>query len=170
MKNPVLTLLPLLTACAAAPLQPLQPQLDPGPGQREMAQLSARGVQIYECRAASAAGAAAWTLLAPEAQLFDDQGRPAGHHGAGPSWMAPDGSSVSGTVHARADAPVAGAIPWLLLDAHGNGQAGAFERVTRIQRINTRGGVAPVDGCSSTTVGARIRVPYQADYRLFVPA
>ncbi len=51
----------------------------------------------------------------------------------------------------------------------GNG-AGIFNPVTYIQRLHTEGGIAPTDGCEDRTLGQRIRVPYRADYRLFVSA
>lgn len=169
MKNTLLTFVPLVVACTAAPLQP-PPVLDPGPGHREWLRLSATGVQIYECRVPPGAGAPAWSLVGPQADLVDARGQPAGHHGFGPVWIAPDGSGVTGTVQARADAPVAGAIPWLLLSTRSSGGPGAFERVARIQRVDTTGGVAPSDGCTAASIGAQVRVPYRAGYRLFVPS
>jgi hypothetical protein len=42
--------------------------------------------------------------------------------------------------------------------------------VSRIQRIDTVGGVAPADGCSPQTLGQLRQVPYRAAYRLFVGA
>jgi hypothetical protein len=70
--------------------------------------LAARGVQVYECRAAAGASAA-WALIEPDAELFDTGGRHIGHHGAGPHWQAVDGSRIDGRVKARSEAPVAGA-------------------------------------------------------------
>src|SRR5262249_11101086 len=127
--------------------------------------LSARGVQIYECR--NDGSQPRWTLLAPDADLFEGNGRPFGHHGAGPNWQAQDGSLVVGKVLARADAPVAGAIPWLLLEVRGETDKGALGGVTRIRRVNTRGGMAPDAGCTMQSLGAQVRVPYTADYVLF---
>jgi hypothetical protein len=41
-------------------------------------------------------------------------------------------------------------------------------KTTYIQRLNTRGGVAPVDGCSTgADVGSQTLVPYTADYYFF---
>jgi hypothetical protein len=132
------------------------------PGEAWVATLSARGAQVYECRT-SAAGAA-WTFVAPDAELFDGDGRPAGRHGAGPFWQAPDGSRVEAKATARADAPAAGAIPWLLLEARSTGPAGRFDRVTHIRRVNTAGGTAPRAGCDAGTAGRQVRVLYTADY------
>jgi hypothetical protein len=105
--------------------------------------------------------------VAPDATLFDPHGQAVGQHGAGPFWQLRDGSRVEGQAVARADAPVAGAIPWLLLDVHSSGGAGRLQAVTRIRRVNTQGGVAPQAGCEAAAAGARQRVAYTADYLLY---
>lgn len=161
--------LSVVAACAAPP--PSVPvALDPGVDQRALMQLSATGVQVYECRADGGAGTVSWTLVAPQARLLDPTGRVVGHHGAGPSWVATDGSRVVGTVQARVDAPVAASIPWLLLRTRSTGGPGAFEQVTSIQRLDTEGGVAPASGCTPGSLGAQAHVPYRAVYQLYVPA
>ena len=119
----------------------------------------AKGDQIYECREAK------WVFVAPEADLFDGAGKKIGKHYAGPHWEAADGSRIVGAVKERADAPAAGAIPWLLLSAKSVGPEGAFSKVTSIQRVATKGGVAPAGNCSQA--GAKARVPYTADYYFF---
>ncbi|HEY0858065.1 MAG TPA: DUF3455 domain-containing protein [Albitalea sp.] len=159
----------VLAACATAPEGHVPPALDPGAQVRALTTLAASGVQIYECRADGAA-APAWTFVAPEAALVDGAGRPAGSHGAGPHWTHPDGSRIVGRLQARADAPSAADIPWLLLNTQSTGTDGVFSRVSHIQRIRTEGGVAPASGCDARTLGQRLRVPYRADYRLLVPA
>jgi hypothetical protein len=68
-------------------------------------------------------------------------------------------------VKARADAPAAGNIPWLLLGAKSVGREGTFSKVTSIQRVATVGGVAPAGACAQA--GARARVDYTADYYFF---
>lgn len=144
--------------------------LQPAPGQRLLMTVAASGVQIYAFRTAADGSQPAWAFVAPEARLFDVQGKGIGSHGAGPFWLAGDGSRVVGTVSARADAPRAGAIPWLLLQTRSTGAPGLFSRVTSIQRVATEGGVAPASGCSAAAIGTEARVPYRADYRLFVPS
>ena len=130
----------------------------------------AKGVQIYECRAKKdAAGAYEWAFVAPDAELFDTRGNRIGRHGAGPYWEAADGSRIVGSVKARADAPAAGAIPWLLINATSAGPAGSFSRVTSIQRVNTMGGTAPSKPCTGESVGKQAGVHYTADYRFFTP-
>lgn len=130
--------------------------------------LAAQGVQIHECRAIPGA-APAWVFVAPEADLFDADGRRIGHHGAGPSWQHEDGSGFVGTVRARMDAPRPGAIPWLLLSAKAQGPDGVFAHVSSVQRVNTVGGLAPVEGCGPATLGRRAHMAYRADYVLYVP-
>lgn len=141
------------------------------PGSNEMLSLvvPARGVQIYECRVRKdQPGTHEWAFVAPEAELFDTQGKRIGKHYAGPHWEAADGSKIVGTVKERADAPAADAIPWLLLTAKSTGAQGSFSKVTSIQRVNTVSGVAPKAGCTSASIGATARVNYTADYYFFV--
>jgi Protein of unknown function (DUF3455) len=130
--------------------------------------IPAKGVQIYECRAKKdQAGGYEWAFVAPEADLFDARGNRIGRHYAGPHWESTDGSKILGTVKERIDAPVANAIPWLLLAARSVGPEGSFSKVTSIQRVNTVGGVAPTAGCSRATAGTPARINYTADYYFF---
>ena len=137
-------------------------------GQRLSERVGARGVQIYECRASKTQpGAYEWAFVAPDAALFDTTGALIGKHYAGPHWEAADGSKIVGAVKARADAPQASAIPWLLLSTKSVGGPGRFANVTSVQRIHTVGGLAPAKTCDPSTLGAIERVPYTADYLLF---
>jgi len=162
---------PVLATLAGAWAMAAAPTLEPEGSPPLALTLSARGVQIYECRAkAGAADGQDWVFVAPEAELFDASGRRVGSHGAGPHWLADDGSRIEGRVIARQDAPAAGAIPWLLLQAKASGPDGVLTRVSHVQRVNTQGGVAPAGGCSADTRGQTARVAYSADYRFFGPA
>ena len=153
----------LLAACASEPVEPPVPaNLVPG-DERMLERVSARGVQIYECRA-KAGGEMEWAFVAPRADLFDADAHLVGKHYGGPHWEAHDGSKVLGTVKSRADSPKAGAIPWLLLSARSVGARGRFAPVTSIQRLKTTGGVAPALPCEA---GAKSEIPYTADYVLF---
>jgi hypothetical protein len=171
-KNHLISMLlaALAAGCAVQPVAtPVPAQLQPAANERVLMTVPAVGVQVYECRAAKdKAGEYEWAFVAPEADLFDRAGTKIGRHYAGPHWEANDGSRVAGTVSARAAAPSADAIPWLLLAAKSAGPDGSFSRVTSIQRINTVGGNAPKSGCTQATAGAPARVPYSADYVLFV--
>jgi hypothetical protein len=165
----------LAAACAAPPLAvgPVPDALKPATGERTAFVRHARGVQIYRCDAADG-GAAKWTFVAPEAQLYESATAQTvlGTHGAGPFWQDSDGSRTVGKVKARADAAnAAGDIPWLLLSTSAEGAKGRMSAVTSIQRIKTAGGVAPATGCAAAAdVGKQIRVPYLSDYVFFVPA
>jgi hypothetical protein len=133
--------------------------------------VTADGVQIYECRAKGGEPQSTeWVFIAPEATLLDSRGRIVGKHYAGPHWESTDGSKIVGSVSARADAPHAGAIPWLLLTTQSVGTAGAFANVTAVQRVHTVGGLAPaVDECAAQSLGRQVRVAYRADYVMFGP-
>jgi hypothetical protein len=166
-------LLMLLVAGCASPQPPrstvkVPDKLQPGANESLAMIVPAKGVQIYECRARKdRAGEYEWAFVAPEADLFDARGNRTGRHYAGPHWESTDGSKIVGTVKERADAPVADAIPWLLLAAKSVGPEGSFSKVTSIQRVNTVGGVAPPAGCSQATAGAAARINYTADYYFF---
>jgi hypothetical protein len=159
--------LALASACASAQAVDVPAVLDPPADQSLAMVVRAKGVQVYECRARKDGNGFEWTFVAPEAELFDRHGRHLGTHGAGPYWQAKDGSLVIGTVKARADAPVADAIPWLLLATRNGGPEGSLSNVASIQRVNTAGGVAPAAGCGPDARSTLARVAYTADYRLF---
>jgi hypothetical protein len=156
-----------VAGCASAPSVDVPDKLRPGAGETLAMVVPARGVQIYECRAAKE-GAYEWAFVAPEAELFDAGGRKIGKHYAGPSWEAADGSIIVGAVKERADAPAPNAIPWLLLSAKSVGSQGAFAKVTSVQRVHTVGGVAP-KGCFQPEAGKQLRVGYTADYYFYAP-
>jgi hypothetical protein len=158
------------TVPAAVPaVQQVPDNLRPAATEQLLGSVTAEGVQIYECRAKGTdPGSAEWAFIAPEATLRDSRGRIVGMHYAGPHWESTDGSKIVGSVSARADAPRAGAIPWLLLTTKSVGTTGAFANVTSVQRVHTVGGLAPaVDECAAQSLGRRVRVAYGADYVMF---
>jgi len=178
-KTPFAFALPfVLAACASAPQAPAPAPVDVpaalrvGANETLFAEVEAKGVQVYECRVKKdQPGAAEWAFVAPEAELFDANGKKAGTHGAGPFWQANDGSRVLGKVKARAASPDAGSIPWLLLETKpaAGVPTGAFSKISSIQRVNTVGGEAPTIGCTVASLGKVERVGYTADYLLFSP-
>jgi Protein of unknown function (DUF3455) len=104
-------------------------------------------------------------LKAPDADLFDEQGRRIGWHSAGPTWEAlEDGSNVIGTLIEKTAVPNAGDIPWLLLKRKSGAGKGRFGRVTNIQRVDTDGGVAPTATSDKSRRGEEVRVKYEATY------
>jgi hypothetical protein len=128
----------------------------------------AAGVQIYTCSAGKADPARfEWVFKAPEADLWDGNGKKIGKHYAGPTWESFDGSKVVGEVVAKDNGPDANAIPWLLLSAKSTSGKGAFSRILSIQRLSTVGGKAPAEGCDKAQSGKEARVPYKARYAFF---
>lgn len=130
--------------------------------------VAAEGVQIYQCTA-SASGTYSWVLLAPEADLTNDDGDFAGNHFLGPSWQLRDGSKAKGTRVAGVTVDPT-AVPWLLLSATTSGRPGKLSDVTYIQRVHTSGGLAnPAVTCDAAAAfaGARQSVGYTAEYYFY---
>jgi Protein of unknown function (DUF3455) len=154
---------PLAGVATAAPTAPDVPGTIAVPeGNKPYAIGHAEGVQIYGCNGVS------WSLLAPRANLFGDNGQLIATHFAGPSWEAKDGSKV---IARRAADPVTvdpTAIPWLLLEstsATSGPDGGRLAGTTFIQRIATTGGLAPAAStCNAETTGDQTEIPYTADY------
>ncbi|GEP58138.1 DUF3455 domain-containing protein [Reyranella soli] len=136
----------------------------PPKGAPLLLQVDADGVQIYTCEAKDQGFA--WVFKAPEANLFDKQGRQIGTHFAGPSWKFADGSVV-GELAARADAPASGAIPWLLLKPKSHEGSGVPANTAFIRRADTKGGAAPAAGCDAAHKGEQARIRYYALYQFF---
>jgi Protein of unknown function (DUF3455) len=156
-----------MTFTSAAGAQQVPPALQPPANEQLVLQVHAKGDQIYSCKVDGPQPG--WTLKAPDAQLFDKDGKAFGKHFAGPSWAASDGGRVVGKASANAPSPDADAIPWLLVKVVSHEGAGVLARVTSIQRINTKGGKAPTSGCDAAHAGQEVRVPYSADYLFFAP-
>lgn len=153
--------------------KPIVPDpIQPPAGEELVLMAHAIGFQIYVCRP-DAEGRPAWTLKAPEAELFDEQGKVIGKHFGGPTWQLNDGSQVTGRMVAKVDAPDAKAIPWLLVAVASNSGKGALSRVTTIQRVNTVAGLAPESlppaaaECSPSSGEVEFKSSYSADYYFY---
>jgi len=168
-KSRALTSVILLAACVVlsifAAAQQVPPQLQPPANEQLLFQLHAKGDQVYTCK--EGVTQFAWVLKAPDAQLFDKEGKPFGKHFAGPSWEANDGSRVTGKAVANAPSPDPDAIPWLLVTVLTHDGTGVLSRATTIQRLNTKGGKPPASGCDSAHAGQESRSPYSADYLFY---
>jgi hypothetical protein len=173
----------LLPPLAAADLMPppVPPDLEVPAGNTAFLEWHASGTQNY-IYLPSAAGIA-WTLVGPQATLFNDWDRQLITHFLSPNpdegdtpratWQhSLDTSSVWAVAIASSANPTfvaSGAIPWLLLQVVGRqpGPTGGDRLAdsTFIQRVHTSGGVAPSTGCVEfTDVGQRAFVPYTAAY------
>jgi len=135
----------------------------PPEGSALLLELVADGVQVYTCDAKE--GGFVWSFKAPEANLFDRQGRQIGTHFAGPTWKIDDGSAIVGEVVARADAAEPCAIPWLLLRAKSQEGSGTLSGAAYIRRVETKGGLAPKTGCDASHLSAQARMRYSATYQ-----
>jgi hypothetical protein len=153
------TFVALALSVLSAVAQGIPAKLAPPPEDALLGKYAAQGVQIYVCQIKGSANE--WSFKAPEAKLFDDHGRPFAKHYAGPSWEAPDGSKIVGTVLVTEPAPKPDAIPWLLLSTKSSAP-GVLDDVHFVQRVDTSGGVGPTGPCPSA--GEEQRVDYAADY------
>lgn len=143
--------------------QPSVPDsLRPPASEHLRAHAHASGQQIYTCDGSK------WILSGPDAKLFDEAGQKVGSHFAGPTWQWSDGSRVTARPIASAT-PDPESIPWLLLTATGHTGDGVMKNISSIQRLQTKGGKAPANGCEQSHKGAQARVSYTGDYYFYVP-
>ena len=78
-----------------------------------------------------------------------------------------DGSAVEAAPVDGARNEVPGAVPELLLKSKSTRGTGVFAGVSYVQRLATKGGLAPAGGC---TEGAQTSVHYEALYTFSAPA
>jgi hypothetical protein len=144
---------------ATAPQQVQIPNAVKVPSGNKLAgSFEGHGVQIYQCTNNSR------TLLQPAA-IISDNGNPVALHSKGPVWISTiDGSEVRATPVSSAIVNHGDAIPELLLKATENHGAGQFGSVTYVQRLATKGGLAPKGPCAD---GIRVSVQYSAFYLFY---
>lgn len=161
----------LLPACNQTPMrsiysQSMLPDVVKVPaGQRVAMEAVGTGHLAYECREKSAMpGNYEWVFVGPEAILTNRAGARVGtYYGPPATWESSDGSKISGTQLAISPG-ASGSIPLQLVKTNPSVGAGSMAGITYIQRVNTRGGVAPMLTCDVGTVGKRELVTYKADY------
>ena len=166
----VLGVAALLCACSTAPMRAAvdnaalpEPVRVPA-GHKVRLVATGVGEITYECREkAAAAGQFEWAFVAPVATLYGRDRQNLGKYYAGPTWEASDGSKITGKQVAVAPSS-AGNIPLQLVKTDPAMGAGSMSGVTYIQRVNTKGGVAPATTCDGAAKGSRQQVNYQADY------
>lgn len=126
------------------------------------------GEITYECRdKKDTAGQFEWVFVGPDAALNDRSGKKVGRYFGPPAtWESIDGSKVTATQVAVAPAS-AGNIPLQLVKANPATGNGAMTGVTFIQRVATKGGVAPATACDAASKGKKEIVKYQADYIIY---
>lgn len=123
------------------------------------------GQITYECRAKKdMAGQFEWVFAGPDAKLMDRSGKQVGkYYGPPATWESMDGSRLTATQLAVAPGGT-GNIPMQLVKANPAMGMGAMQGVSYIQRVATKGGVAPDMPCAAANAGAKQIVKYQADY------
>jgi FtsP/CotA-like multicopper oxidase with cupredoxin domain len=139
---------------------PVPDNLKPPATEKLVRQARAEGDQVYTCDGSS------WTLVAPDAKLFDEAGKQVGSHFAGPTWEWSDGSRVVGRPIANAT-PDPDSIPWLLLSATAHQGDGVMKQISSVQRLSTKGGKAPTTGCDQSHKSEKTRVHYTAVYYFY---
>ena len=164
----------LLAACAPMPMNTsyntaysqdaLADAIKVPAGHKVAMQTVGVGKIAYECKAKKDMSGHEWVFGGPDAVLNDRGGMQVGTYVGPPAtWASRDGSAVTATQLAVAPAG-AGNIPSQLVKANPATGSGAMQGVTYIQRVATRGGVAPSAACSAENLGAKQSVSYQADY------
>lgn len=124
----------------------------------------ARGVQVYKWNLVTQK----WDLLAPVASLFAEENYfgEVGSHYVGPVWESKGGSKVEGRrVLGTGCTPDPTAIAWLLLSKFRTEGNGIFSSITFIQRVNTAGGLAPIE--PGLVDGETKEIPYTAEYYFY---
>ena len=156
----------LLSACAGSPMMMSKPfdqamlpaSVQVPAGHKVVMETVGTGEIAYECKAN------AWVFVGPDAKLWDRGGKQVGtYYGPPATWQNSDGSKVTATQVAVAPAGD-GNIPYQLVKANPAMGAGAMEGTSYIQRVATKGGVAPATACGASNMGAKQMVKYQADY------
>ena len=138
-------------------------------GNTVLLQTLAMGQITYECKESKdAPGTHAWTFVVPHATLYDSANAMVGRYFGGPTWEHTDGSRVVGKqVAVSPNTGTPKSIPLQLVQAASTTGEGAMNKVSYIQRLNTKGGVAPATACDASNKGARQLVSYEADYVLY---
>ena len=124
------------------------------------------GSQVYTC---GADGKFPTTPREPVATLQNPRGGTVGIHGKGPFWASFDGSRVDRTVGETVGLTSGGAgnVDWLRVPVTPVPDApGVFGKVQFVQRVDTKGGVAPATSC---TPKSTVSVPYSTNYVFWAP-
>ena len=159
-----------LGACATPMMAPFDQSSLPDAvkvpaGHKVSMETAASGEITYQCRAKKdAVDQFEWVFAGPNAVLKDRKGTAVGkYYGPPATWESMDGSKVSGAQLAVAPNGD-GNIPSQLVKANPAVGAGVMKGVSYIQRVATKGGVAPKSVCAKANEGTKEVVSYSADY------
>jgi hypothetical protein len=135
-------------------------------------QTFAKGVQIYQVRRSPTdPNVFVWVNTAPSANLYakPDFTSQVGIHYAGPSWEFTKGPFKNDKVVGSKWKVImmdASAIPWLLLKAV-DSLSSPGNKITYIQRVCTKGGLAPSAPATESNLGQTDSIPYTATYLFY---
>jgi hypothetical protein len=151
---------------------PIPDTLQVPEGNKLVLQTFARGVQIYQVqRSVTDPNAFSWVNIAPLATLYTNPNftNPVINHFAGPSWEFIKGPEKGETVVAKKVQGITQdvtAIQWLLLQAVDD-LSTPNNKVTFVQRICTKGGLARTTGADEAHLGQLDSIPYSASYLFY---
>lgn len=161
----------VILGCLVGTPQNAVAQLTPPPNNSLTLSLYAAGVQIYNSsEILGFPGKFEWKFLTPQANLYTDSTKSTkfGIHFGGPTWQSlEDGSLVTGKRLASSPSSHPRSIPELLLQATSHSGDGIFSQVDYIQRLDTIGGLAPIQ--PPTSLSDIFKSPYSATYKFYVP-
>ena len=152
---------------------PIPDSLQVPKGNKLLLQAFAKGVQIYQVkRSTTDPNAFLWVNIAPSATLYakPDFTNLLINHFAGPTWEFIKGTEKGEKVVAtkvKGSTQDATAIQWLLLKAV-DSLSTPDNKVTFVQRICTRGGLAPTTGADEAHLGQMDSIPYTASYLFYI--
>ncbi len=128
------------------------------------------GDLTYQCRVkAQMADQFEWVLVGPKAQLQDRAGKAIGSYFGPPAtWKVAEGAELTGAQVAVAPGGD-GNIPLQLVKANPAKGSSQLNGVAFVQRVNTKGGVAPTEPCNAAMVNMSKSVAYRADYIFYKP-
>jgi hypothetical protein len=123
----------------------------------------ASGDEIYQCVATG--DGYAWLLKGVSAKLLDSDGHLFATQTDVSSWLAIDGSQISGRVSKAVGAP-AGTFSDALYTITSNSSGGVFGLISDVVRDHVTGG-QPAQACDQNGQRQSVRVPFKADYIFF---
>ena len=126
----------------------------------------ASGDEVFQCVATSAGYA--WQLRGVDAKLLDVDGHLFATQNDVGSWLAIDGSSLSGNVTQSVGA-ASGAFGAALYQVTTKSPGGVFSQISEVIRDDVSGGQAPAQACDQNSARTSVRVPFKADYIFFAP-
>jgi hypothetical protein len=155
----------LAAAAAAAPIDDTLPADFSLPvGHHALFRAPASGDETYQCVATG--GGYAWQLKGVDAKLLDSDGHVFATQSDVSSWLAVDGSQISGRVTKAVETPT-GAYGDALYTITSNSSGGVLGQISDVVRDHVTGGRPPARACDQNALRQSVHVPFTADYIFF---